>query len=161
MVQAGFCGAAEFFSAGALPREVVWIDPKRPEPLTCRRWDLLTLTAGGCAGMELLPLVCACGTLLVPGDCGEDVLQRIRAERVVSFGISGRDSLTFSSMGEEQRVLCIQRELLLPDGGVVDRQEIPLPEKYLILPDEAILALMGTRLLLYGAGSFSKEMRNQ
>ena len=148
MVQAGFLGAAEFFSMGRLPSGVLWIDPRSPEPAAVRRWDLLTVTAAGCDALERRGLVCACGTLVVPGDCGEAVLRQVRAERVVGYGVSGRDSLTFSSMGEDQRVLCVQRQLLRTDGSTVEPQEIPLPEAYLALPDEAILALMGTRLLL-------------
>ena len=148
MEQAGFCGAAEFYAAGALPPQVQWIDPRRPEACACRRWDLLTLTPGGCEALLRLPLVCACGTLLVPGDCDEAVLERIRAERVVSYGLSERCSLTFSSIGEDQRVLCVQRALKRLDGTEVEHQEIPLPERYERLPDEAVLALMGTRLLL-------------
>lgn len=148
MVQAGFLGAAEFFSTGRLPSGVLWIDPRGPETVTTRRWDLLTVTAAGCDALKQRGLVCACGTLVVPGDCGEEVLQLVRAERVVGYGVSGRDSLTFSSMGEDQRVLCVQRRLLRTDGEAVEPQEIPLPEYYMTLPDEAILALMGTRLLM-------------
>ena len=75
------------------------------------------------------------------------MLQLTRAERVVGYGFSERDSLTFSSMGGEQRVLCVQRQLLRVDGGVVEPQEIPLPERYWKLHEEDILVLMGTRLL--------------
>lgn len=146
MTQAGFLGAAELFSVGGLTG-VVWIDPRSPETVGTRRWDLLALTAGGCRALEQRGLVCACGTLLVPGDCGETVLQLTRAERVVGYGFSERDSLTFSSMGGEQRVLCVQRQLLRVDGGVVEPQEIPLPERYLKLHEEDILVLMGTQLL--------------
>ncbi|MBU5626837.1 hypothetical protein KQI82_07905 [Oscillibacter sp. MSJ-2] len=149
MIQAGFLGASELFAAGRLPPEVIWIDPQRPEVLTTRRWDLLTLSRGGCERLEAHKgLFCACETLLVPGDCGGALLQRIRAERVVGYGVDRKDSLTFSSMGDGQKVLCIQRELRSVGGTTVEPQEIPLPDTVLHLPEEGVLALMGTRLLL-------------
>ena len=47
MTQAGFLGAAELFSVAGLTG-VVWIDPRSPETVATRRWDLLALTASGC-----------------------------------------------------------------------------------------------------------------
>lgn len=153
-VQAGFFGAESLFFTLRLPREVMWLDPERPEELARCRWDLLTLTQGGCASLESIrELFCACETLLVPGDCGAALLQRIRAERVVGYGVDRRDSLTFSSMGGQQKLLCVQRQLRRLDGGLIEPQEIPLPEPLRSLPDEGALALMGTRLLLSGCCS--------
>ena len=107
-VQAGFFGAESLFFALRLPREVMWLDPERPEELARCRWDLLTLTQGGCASLESIrELFCACETLLVPGDCGAALLQRIRAERVVGYGVDRRDSLTLSSMGGQQKLAVV------------------------------------------------------
>jgi len=155
MTSVGFLGTADFFAVDTFSRPVEWINPAWPERISEVRWKLLTMTAAGCKEVERLRLACACETLLVPGDCGEDVLRLVRAERVVSYGISGRDSLTFSSIGAEQRLLCIQRCLLRLDGGALEPQEILLPKCWQSLPDEAVLAWMGTRLLL-GEGNLLK-----
>lgn len=110
-------------------------------------WDLLALTRSGCKLLTAQPELCLrCGTLLLPGDCGALTERQLRAERVVEFGLSPRDSLTFSSLGEESAVLCIQRALLRPDGGTVEPQEMPLG-KPPCAPEE-LLAVMGARILL-------------
>ena len=78
----------------------------------------------------------------MPGDCTAP-LERITAETVVTYGLSSRDSLTLSSLAEP--VLCVQRQLPRPGGGVVEPQEFPLPS--LPFPAEALLPLLGLRLL--------------
>ena len=108
--------------------------------LTLRRWSVLALTERGCGALERAD----CGVLLVPGDRAEAVLARVRAETVVTCGLSQRDSLTLSSLSEP--VVCLQRALLRPDGGTVEPQEFPLPPD-LPAPAEALLPLFGLRLL--------------
>lgn len=108
--------------------------------LTLRRWSVLALTERGCGDLERAD----CGMLLVPGDRAEAVLARVRAETVVTCGLSQRDSLTLSSLSEP--VVCLQRALLRPDGGTVEPQEFPLPSD-LPAPAEALLPLFGLRLL--------------
>ena len=83
-----------------------------------------------------------CRVALVPGNGGGD-LSGLRAETVVTWGLSPRDSLTLSSLSEP--VLCVQRALLRPDGGVVEPQELPLPR--LPAPAEQMLPLLGLWLL--------------
>lgn len=101
-------------------------------------WDLLALTREGARA--------ACGTqircqrLLLPGDCPVCA----KAQVVISYGLSPRDSLTLS--GVRQPVLCIQRTLPGPDGALLEPQEIPLGE--LPGPPETLLGLLGLRLLL-------------
>ena len=103
---------------------------ERAEALAEQYWPLLVLTRRGC------------GELLVPGDCTAP-LERITAETVVTYGLSSRDSLTLSSLAEP--VLCVQRQLPRPGGGVVEPQEFPLPE--LPAPAAELLPLLGLRLL--------------
>ena len=59
------------------------------------RWDLLVLTPEGCRlnGMRIV-----CRQLLVPGDCPPELVRRTGAETVVTYGMSCRDSLTYSSL---------------------------------------------------------------
>ena len=103
-------------------------------------WPLLALTAEGCRALaEDREIVCR--LLLAPGEL--PLPAQIRAETVISYGLSPRDSLTLSSLTEP--VLCVQRALPRPDGSVVDPQEFPLPP--LPGPAEALLPLLGLRLL--------------
>lgn len=106
-------------------------------------WPLLALTPEGCRALaEAGGREIVCRLLLAPGDLPA-LPARVRAETVVSYGLSPRDSLTLSSLTEP--VLCVQRTLPRPDGGVVDPQEVPLPS--LPAPAEALLPLLGLRLL--------------
>ena len=83
-----------------------------------------------------------CRLLGAPGDLPA-LPDRVRAETVVTYGLSPRDSLTLSSLAEP--VLCVQRALPRPDGTAVDAQEFPLPP--LPGPAETLLPLLGLRLL--------------
>ena len=108
----------------------------------CRgQWDFLALTPLGCrmlAGQAVTAAV-----LLLPGDCGAN---GFRAETVVTYGLSPRDSITFSSLREP--VLCVQRTLPLLCGGVLEPQEFPLPG---VEGAERLLPGVGTRLLWTGS----------
>ena len=101
------------------------------------------------AGCVLLLGSAFCFRMYIGGDGllfsgAEAVLARVRAETVVTCGLSQRDSLTLSSLSEP--VVCLQRALLRPDGGTVEPQEFPLPPD-LPAPAEALLPLFGLRLL--------------
>lgn len=115
---------------------------RRAEELTERLWPVLALTGDGCRALENQSGGIVCRLLLAPGD-RPAVLARVRAETVVSYGLSPRDSLTLSSLAEP--VLCAQRALPRPDGTVIEAQEFPLPP--LPAPAEALLPLLGLRLL--------------
>lgn len=121
-----------------LPSGVVGAE--RAEELTECCWPLLALTRRGCE--ELRDTAALCRVLLVPGDWAPS-LDHIAAETVVTYGLSHRDSLTLSSLAEP--VLCVQRLLPRPDGGLIEPQEFPLGD----LPGPAVelLPLLGLRLL--------------
>lgn len=109
-----------------------------PAGLAGRTWDLLALTRRGRAALGRAEV--SCRTLLIPGDSPPP----LRAETVITYGLSPRDSLTLSSLTEP--VLCVQRHLPRPDGAVIEPQEFPLPS--LPGPPEELLPLLGLRLLL-------------
>ncbi|MCI9330648.1 MAG: hypothetical protein HFG05_00520 [Oscillibacter sp.] len=115
---------------------------RRETELTEHFWPLLALTPEGRQTLaqrregEII-----CRLLLSPGD--QAVPAQVRAETVVSYGLSPRDSLTLSSLTEP--VLCVQRALPRPDGAVIDPQEFPLPR--LPGPAEVLLPLLGLYLL--------------
>lgn len=106
-------------------------------------WPLLALTPGGCRMLaEETGGGIICRLLLAPGDL-QVLPPPLQAETVISYGLSPRDSLTLSSLSEP--VLCVQRALPRPDGGIVDAQELPLPAVF--GPPEPLLPLLGLRLL--------------
>jgi len=119
----------------------------QPREIGKRPWAALALTP------QALPLPgeIRCGTLLLPGEWGPPA--GVRAERVVTYGLSPRDSLTLSSL--RQPVLCVQRALPRPDGTVVEPQEIPLTG--LPLPAAELLPLLGLRLLQMPWGQVGKS----
>lgn len=114
---------------------------RRRSEARSRRWGTLVLTPKGCAALYGAEL--SCGLLLLPGNCPPERLPRLRTGRAASYGLSPRDTLTFSSLQEP--VLCVQRALSAPDGVLVEPQEIPLPG--LPPPVERFLPLLGLWIL--------------
>jgi hypothetical protein len=108
--------------------------------LAAQTWDLLALTPESCRQLETA-VRCRCA--LVAGDCPAEKLELLRAETVIPYGLSPRDSLTLSSLREP--VLCVQRTLTRPDGEIIEPQEFPLPS--LPAPAEELLPLLGLWLL--------------
>ena len=121
---------------GLLPPGV--LGAESPAGLAGRTWDLLALTRRGRETLGRAEV--SCRVLLIPGDSPLP----LRAETVITCGLSPRDSLTLSSLTEP--VLCVQRSLPRPDGAVIEPQEFPLPS--LPGPPEELLPLLGLRLLL-------------
>jgi hypothetical protein len=143
-------GDTAFFGGGAVPPAPLPAGVERPETvraLTEKRWEVLALSIAGCRMLKNAPeAVCACGTILLPSGWSSLATRQVRAERVVSCGLSSRDSLTFSSIGDGDVVVCVQRALIRPDGGQVEPQELPLD----CIGDqtEDLLVVIGLGLLL-------------
>ena len=120
---------AYFKGDGALlPRDIHC--PETAEGLSARRWDLLALTAEGCRALRAAGTAVDCGILLLPGE--EEPPVALRAEQVVTYGLSPRDTLTLSSLGE-MPVLCLQRALPPEAGEDLDARELPLTAEKLLL----------------------------
>ena len=79
--------------------------------------------------------------LLPPGVLGAERAEALAEQYWPLLGLTRR--LTLSSLAEP--VLCVQRQLPRPGGGVVEPQEFPLPE--LPAPAAELLPLLGLRLL--------------
>ena len=110
-----------------LPRDVRC--PGTAAELTTHSWDLLALTAEGCRELRQSEADVRCGALLLPGE--EPLPENLQAESVVTYGLSHRDTLTLSSLGE-MPVLCLQRRLAA-SGGIIDARELPLTAERLLL----------------------------
>ena len=93
---------------------------------------------------EALP---ACRLLLLPGDRSM-LIRRLRADCVMSYGTSPKDSLTLSSVEPHRLTLSIQRDLVTLHGGTVERQEVSLSPSSGRGPME--LLFRGGLLLLLG-----------
>lgn len=117
------------------------------QALTGKRWEVLSLTAAGCQALSEVPeVICVCGTVLLPDEWSDLTARQVRAERVISCGLSSRDTLTLSSMGEQDAVVCVQRALIRPDGAEVEPQELPVGR--MSGSPEDLLAVVGLGLLL-------------
>lgn len=132
-------------SLSALGRNAdVLLPARHPAELTARPLELLVISPGaiGWAGAEALN----CRMVLLPGSAGP-LARAFQAESAVSYGNSVKDTLTISSIEDDQLCVAIQRELVTVGGGVVEQQELvlPLPPAWEPLP---YLAAVGTLLLL-------------
>ena len=105
--------------------------------------DLLVVSPGatGWAGASTL----SCRTALLPGVLPV-LTHALPAALAVSYGLSGRNTLTLSSMEDGRASVAIQREFTALDGSAIERQELVLP--YDGSAPDLFLALTGTALLL-------------
>ncbi len=83
-----------------------------------------------------------CGILLLPGDADADSFD---AGCVVTYGMSPKNTLTLSSIGEDTCVLALQRELLTANGAMLERQEFNINSG---LQPDRLLAMAGALLTL-------------
>ena len=132
-----FCGADLI---PALPNGV--LRPGRYSP--GNHWHLCVLSVTEAQHLARYPLFCR--TLLVPEGTYQPLWQ---AEQVVSYGLSGRSSLTLSSMGQRD-MLCVQRALTDRQGQTVEEQELSLPAAWNVFSPSDRLLLAGTWLLWNG-----------
>ena len=88
----------------------------------------------------------ACRIVLLPGE-QNGLLEQIRAKSAVSYGLSGRDTITLSSRRGDRLWVAVQRELVRPDGRVLERQELSVRVEDGVDTLHA-LALAGAGLLL-------------
>lgn len=102
---------------------------------------VLLLTEGGAPAASDQGLV-RCGILLLPGDvCPKGIDARCN----VTYGMSPKDTITLSSIGEAVCVLAIQREFLTAADEIVERQELKVMGG---LKPVSLLAVVGTLLVL-------------
>ena len=71
----------------------------------------------------------------------------LEAGRVVSYGLTPRDSLTLSSLGQDGLCLALQREVVTLAGRSLEPQETPL-RGFAGAEPELVLAWAGVMLLV-------------
>lgn len=120
-----------------------------PWSVSGREWDFLALTPVGCRMLRNLRI--RSEVLLIPGDALHTDFQ---AETVITYGLSPRDSLTFSSLTEP--VLCVQRKLPLFHGGSLEPQEFPMPG---IHEAVELLPYLGARIFYTGTPYAGTEQK--
>lgn len=99
--------------------------------------------ATGLAGLTVLDPPLA----LLPGGSAA-ACRQVRAASAVSYGLGGRNTLTFSSLAADRVSVALQRELLTLSGRRVEPQEWVLPVDALPAAPEGLLCLVGALLLL-------------
>jgi hypothetical protein len=104
--------------------------------------DILVLSPGAARKGTKTNQTVSCGILLLPGDTDADFAE---AECIVTYGMSAKNTITLSSIGEESCILALQRELITVHGDVLERQEIMINGG---LKPDALLAVAGALLLL-------------
>ena len=107
-------------------------------------YDLFVAVEGGAE--EEIPDLTA-RVLLVPGSIPQKTMAGISSGWVVSYGLSGKDSITLSSLEPGFAVLALQRELVTLEGKVVEQQEIPLSFSQ-SLDSQGLMAVYGSLLVL-------------
>ena len=86
-----------------------------------------------------------CRIALLPGGLAA-LTRALPAGTILSYGPSGRNTLTLSSLDELRASVAVQREFIALDGRAVDRQELVLP--YDGRSPDLLLAEAGAALLL-------------
>jgi hypothetical protein len=66
---------------------------------------------------------CRCQIAILPGDKTLDC-RYLQAKRVVTYGISGKNTVTLSSVDEDRLFLALQREIISLDGRRIEQQEM-------------------------------------
>lgn len=102
--------------------------------------DLLVVSPA--YGRSGLPAAGQAQIVLLPGAMGRS---SIRANCAVTYGMSGRDTLTLSSVTGRERILSLQREILTVRGEILERQELTVRGA---MEPERLLAVYGALLLL-------------
>ncbi|MBR5792302.1 MAG: hypothetical protein IKY34_04250 [Ruminiclostridium sp.] len=87
-----------------------------------------------------------CRAMLIPGRLAQ-LTEGLTASWAVSFGLSPKDTLTLSSMGENTIHLALQREIVTLTGQRLDPQEFPLARQDHTALCQ-VLACVGVQLLL-------------
>lgn len=137
-------GLAERVTALAEGRSAMVRACSHPALLAGTEFDLLVVSPGATGWAGALALTCR--TALLPG--GLSALTRsLPAGSILSYGPSGRNTVTFSGLHDGKAAVAVQREFPALDGSLVERQELVLPFDGSITPD-LFLAQVGTALLL-------------
>jgi hypothetical protein len=90
---------------------------------------------------------CRCRIAILPGDKKLDC-RYLQAERVVTYGLSGKNTVTLSSAGDDRLLLALQREIIGMDGRRIEQQELVVPNAS---PTNSTLAV-ATALLVTNQG---------
>jgi len=88
-----------------------------------RQTDLVVVSPGSWDILAPGGTKLRCNILLAPGGIGASFA---RAGCVVTYGMSAKDSITMSSIGEDTCVLALQRELVTAGGRILERQELKI-----------------------------------
>ena len=92
-----------------------------------------------------IPQTGSCGVLLIPGAVAAP--KGIKAGKVISYGMSGKDSITLSSIGEVRSMLSLRRDLPTLSGPVLECQELPVMHSSRCAPEDTMASAVALLLL--------------
>ncbi len=95
---------------------------------------------------------CRCQLAVVSGDQPLDC-EHLLAARVITYGLSGRNTLTVSSVDDQRLFLALQREIVGLTGTRLERQELVVRH----MPATPLTLATATALLAYGAAPQTLE----
>ena len=85
-----------------------------------------------------------CRVLLTPGSAADE---KIEAACAVGYGMSGCNSITLSSIKEDECILTLQRDILTLGGCVLERQDIAVRKDKATDPEELMAAAAALLIL--------------
>ncbi len=103
-----------------------------------RVWDL-GIIAPGYTGVSRG----RCRALLVPGDMEK---WGVKADMVITYGMSSKDTVTLSSIDGDECIVAVQRGFDTLNGDTVEPQELPV-RRHGLAPEKAA-AVTGAAILL-------------
>lgn len=120
------------------------------------QYDLIAVMPGSVipAGTEL-----CCRCVLIPGGMNSERLSGIRSDYAVTYGVTGRDSISISSLLDNQTGVSVLREIKSLNDTYLDEQDIFLENS---CRDTSLLLLAAGALLVLGrdAGELSASLKN-
>ena len=100
--------------------------------------DILILSSKYSRDAHSIPENTSCGILLTPSGKMQELSKNIKADTVISYGMSPKDSITLSSIEPGSIMLSIQRELPTLSDTILERQDIPVRSPDGAAPEDAM-----------------------
>lgn len=126
---------------------------KKPDDERASTSDLFVMTEKAAAGYRREAINCRIA--LIPGDVVRIDWSALNASCVVTYGMSSKNSVTFSSLSRP--VISVQRELMTLSDFLIEQQEIPVNSMPQISDSQNLAAL--TALLIIGGAEAVQSVR--
>lgn len=88
-----------------------------------------------------------CKALITPETASHTIYKHMRFDYVVSYGLSQRSTITYSSLGRENSIISLQRKIATLSDRILESQELPVKITEKLEPISA-LAVYSALLML-------------